>query len=171
MKKVSVSCSVVSSPMDCNPRGFSVHRILQARILEWVAILFSRGSSRPRDWTQVSCIAGRVVTVWAIKGREWKGAAGKARAGCCHPSGAVGGGCHSWLKEVSEEFPGSLLQWSVVKWLRLFSPNPVTNFWRPYFLLEELNRTSLTVGGSCPYLSLHRGWRNPQLPLSAFVLF
>ena len=46
-------------PMDCSPPSSSVHEILQARILEWVAISFSRGSSRPRDQTQVSHIAGR----------------------------------------------------------------------------------------------------------------
>ena len=58
---VSESCSVVSDslpPMDCSLPGSSVHRIFQARVLEWVAIPFSRGSSKPRDWTQVSCIAG-----------------------------------------------------------------------------------------------------------------
>ena len=53
--------------MDCSPPGFSVNRILQARILEWVAIPFSRGSSQPRDWTQVSCIASRFFTVWATR--------------------------------------------------------------------------------------------------------
>ena len=47
--------------MDCSPPGSSVHRILQARILEWVALSFSRGSSQPRDWTQVSCTAGRFL--------------------------------------------------------------------------------------------------------------
>ena len=46
------------NPMDHSPPGSSVHGISQARILEWVAILFSRGSSRPRDQTQVYCIAG-----------------------------------------------------------------------------------------------------------------
>ena len=45
--------------MACSPPGSSVHGILQARILEWVAIPFSRGSSPPRDWTRVSCIPGR----------------------------------------------------------------------------------------------------------------
>ena len=48
--------------MDCSPPGSSVHGILQARILEWVAISFSRGSSRPRDQTQVSYIAGGLFT-------------------------------------------------------------------------------------------------------------
>ena len=46
-------------PVDRSPPGSSVHGILQARILEWVAISFSRGSSQPRDGTQISRIAGR----------------------------------------------------------------------------------------------------------------
>ena len=52
--------------MDCSPLGSSVHGILQARILEWVAMPSSRGSSWPRDWTHVSCIsciAVRFVTI------------------------------------------------------------------------------------------------------------
>ena len=48
--------------MDCNPPGSSGHGILQARILEWVAISFSRGSSRPRDTAHISCLAGRFLT-------------------------------------------------------------------------------------------------------------
>ena len=54
-------------PLDCSPPGTSIHEILQARILHWVAISFSRGSSRPRDWTQVSGIAGRHFNFWATK--------------------------------------------------------------------------------------------------------
>ena len=46
----------------------TVHGILQTRILEWVAIHFSRGASQPRDWTQVSRIAGRFFTIWATRG-------------------------------------------------------------------------------------------------------
>ena len=53
--------------MDCSPPGSSVHEILQTRILEWVAIPFSRGSSQPRDWTLVSCIAGRFFIIWATR--------------------------------------------------------------------------------------------------------
>ena len=59
---VSIDCLNVS--MDCHSPGSSVHGILQARILEWVAIAVSRGSSWPRDQTQVSHIAGRFFTVW-----------------------------------------------------------------------------------------------------------
>ena len=63
--------SVVSNlcnPMDCSLPGFSVHGILQARILEWVAIPFSRESSLLRDWTWVSWFAGRFFTVWTPRG-------------------------------------------------------------------------------------------------------
>ena len=57
--EVAQSCPTLCDPVDCSPPGSSIHGILQARILEWVAISFSRGSFRPRDQTQVSCIAGR----------------------------------------------------------------------------------------------------------------
>ena len=56
-------CLTLRDPMDCSPPGSSVHGILQARILQWVAFPFSRASSRPRDQTQVSCIAGRFFTI------------------------------------------------------------------------------------------------------------
>ena len=56
---ITHSCLTLCDPMDCSLPGSSVYGILQARILEWVAISFFRGSSRPRDRTQVSCIAGR----------------------------------------------------------------------------------------------------------------
>ena len=55
--------------MDYRLPGSSVRGIFQARILEGVAILFSRGSSRPRDLIQVSCITDRFVTVWTTKGQ------------------------------------------------------------------------------------------------------
>ena len=56
-------------PMDCSPPGSSIHWILQARTLEWVAISSSRGSSWPKDWncvSGVSCIAGGFFTCWAM---------------------------------------------------------------------------------------------------------
>ena len=53
--------------MDCSPPGASLHGIPQARILKWVAIPLSRGSSSPRDWTQVSCIAGGLFMYWATR--------------------------------------------------------------------------------------------------------
>ena len=59
------SCLTLCNSVDCSPPGPSIHGILQARILEWVAISFSRGSSRPRDRTWVSHIAGRRFNLWA----------------------------------------------------------------------------------------------------------
>ena len=53
----------LSSPVDCSLPGSSVHGILQARILEWVAVPLSRESSQPRDQTQVSRIAGGIFTI------------------------------------------------------------------------------------------------------------
>ena len=61
------SCLTLCDPMDCSPPGSSIHRIFQARVLYWVAISFSRGSSRPRDWIRVSCIVGRCFTIWATR--------------------------------------------------------------------------------------------------------
>ena len=58
LSEVAQLCMALCDPMDCSPPGSSVHRILQARILELVAVPFSRGSSQPRNQTQVSCIAG-----------------------------------------------------------------------------------------------------------------
>ena len=59
------SCRTLCDPVEGSVPGSAVHGIFLARILEWVAISFSRGSSQPRDWTQVSCIADRCFTVWA----------------------------------------------------------------------------------------------------------
>ena len=66
--KVTQSC-----PTLCDPMDVTVHRILQAYILEWVAVPFSRGSSQPRDWMKVACITGKFFTVWiviSIKGEK-----------------------------------------------------------------------------------------------------
>ena len=60
---VAQSCLTLCDPTDCSLPGSSVHGILQARILEWVAIPFSRGSSQPRDQTQVASTAGGFFSV------------------------------------------------------------------------------------------------------------
>ena len=61
--RVAQPCLTLCNATDCSLSGSSVHGILQARILEWVVISFSRGSSQPRDQTQVSPIVGRYFTV------------------------------------------------------------------------------------------------------------
>ena len=67
VSEVAQSCLTLCHRMDYSLPGSSVHGILQARILKWVAISFSRGSSQPRDWIQVSCIVGRRFTIWATR--------------------------------------------------------------------------------------------------------
>ena len=64
---VTQSCLTLCDPMDCSLPGSSVHGILQATVLRWVTISFSRESSWPRDWTQVSHTADRFFIVWATR--------------------------------------------------------------------------------------------------------
>ena len=92
---VTQLCPDLCDSMGCSPSGSSVHRILQARILEWVAIPISRGSSWPRDWTQVSCIEGRLLTVWATRYINCiHFSAPKAEARCWHNMAYIR--CSSW---------------------------------------------------------------------------
>ena len=62
---IAQSCPTLCNPTDCSLPSFSVHGIIQARILEWIAIPFSRGTSQPRDQFLVSCLSGRFFTIRA----------------------------------------------------------------------------------------------------------
>ena len=66
--EVSQLCPALCGPMDCSLPCSPVRGIFQARVLEWAAISFSRGSSQPRDRTRVSRIVGRRFTIWATRG-------------------------------------------------------------------------------------------------------
>ena len=66
----SLSHLRLCNPMDCSLPDSSIHEIFQARVLEWVAISFSRRSYQPRDWTWVSHIAGRCFTLWTTR-KAW----------------------------------------------------------------------------------------------------
>ena len=68
---VAQSCPTLCDPMDCSPPGSSVHGLLQARILEWLAISSSRGTSLPRDWAHVSCIGRRDSLPLSHQGSPW----------------------------------------------------------------------------------------------------
>ena len=63
VKVLAQSCPALCEPMDCSSPVSSIHGVLQARIWEWIALSFSRGSSQPRDRTQVSLIAGRFFII------------------------------------------------------------------------------------------------------------
>ena len=88
------SCLILCDSMDCSPPGSWVHGIPQARILEWEAIPFSRGSSQHRDRTQVSCIAGKFFTTWDTREALPDGLAGKQST------------CNAGDPEVSASIPG-----------------------------------------------------------------
>ena len=75
--EVIQSCATLCDPMDCSLPGFSVHGIFPARVLEWVAISFSRGSSQPRNRTRVSRVAGRRFTLWPIQRKPLEYKAGQ----------------------------------------------------------------------------------------------
>ena len=64
---VAQLCLTPYNPMNNSLPGSSVNGILQARMLKWLASLFSKGSSQPRDWTPVPCIAGRFFTIWTTR--------------------------------------------------------------------------------------------------------
>ena len=66
-------------PTLCGSMDYTVHEILQGRILEWVAFPFPRGSSQSRDWTQVSLILGRFFTNWAV----WKAIGDRKKSVIC----------------------------------------------------------------------------------------
>ena len=107
------SCLTLSNPLDYSPPGSSVHGILQARIQEWVALPSSRGSSQPRDWTRVSCFAGRFFTVWVTREAESKSESEVAQS-CptlCDPMDCKSAGvdCHFLLQGIfptQESNPG-----------------------------------------------------------------
>ena len=73
---VTQLCLNFCDSIGCRLPDSSVHGILQARTLEWVAIPFSRGSFWPRDQTWVSCIAGRFFTIWATRNTSWNAVLG-----------------------------------------------------------------------------------------------
>ena len=107
------ACPTLCDPMDCSPPGSSVHGILQARTLEWVAMSFSRGSSQQRDGTWVSWGANRVFTIWATK-KSWVDALAIFQTKPLHthltacPMRSEQSGNHE--EEVHQSRPGSL-QW------------------------------------------------------------
>ena len=73
--KVTQSRLTLCDPMYCSLPGPSVHGNFQVRILKWIMVPFSRGSSQPRNWTQVSCIAGGFFIIWATREAQeyWSG--------------------------------------------------------------------------------------------------
>ena len=115
------TCPTLCDPMDGSPPGSSVYGALQARILEWVAIPFSRGSSPPRGRTQVRCSAGRFSTVWANRGSKshitfLKSSFSKIPLGWCLSLMSFPGGAFPGHTAFGKVCPGAslLFNWSRV---------------------------------------------------------
>ena len=126
----SLGCvGLFCDPMDCSLPGSSVHGILQARILEWVAIPFSRGSSWPRDWAKVCHLAGRFFTIWATREtihqfKPWKIACHRPQEGEVGDSSRLSHSCYfycgvSWSLWRSQSILIQPLSWSLRRWLQL----------------------------------------------------
>ena len=159
--------------MDCSPPGSSVHEILQATILEWVAVPFSRGPSQPRDRTQVSCIAGRFFPIWAT--REAQGTPEGAASfnllwflfqvsPCC----GRGWGCE-WLSRKACLRPGRPLSFPVSEpLLELFEKNDVTAPIQKDIgkLGTSVKKVALFPFCKIDILKLQNASQNPNLPES-----
>ena len=113
------ACSVpklfltLCNPMDCNPPGSSVHGILQARILDWVVVSSSRGSSWPRDGTWISCIDRRIFFFY--HGAIWEAQKRRNASGELPPLSTVSGFIHAVMCSYSSF---SSLLYSILLWNR-----------------------------------------------------
>ena len=126
--------------MDCSPPGSSVHEIFQTRILEWVAISFSKGSSRPRDRTQNSCTLGRFFTNWANSTFQ--------KPPCLHWNQAPPKGQKVLEKDIPCKFSSNAgtQPWASIYRLRKVTPNPQTcqNSWLDTSLHSREKKSSST---------------------------
>ena len=108
--------------MDCSLPGSPVHRILQARIMEWVAIPFSRGSSQPRDRTQVFCIADRFFTTWATREALLERAKSKTPTTTNASEKVEWRDCHTLRGGVHDDTPLRRTVWRTLTKLNVLSP-------------------------------------------------
>ena len=117
-------CLTVYDPMDCSLPGSSVHGIIPARILEWVAISFSKGSSQHRDWTRVSwgsCFGRWILNHWATQGSLWlEGAGCQMLAILTRPYSKWS--WVLWPEERRAQFPPSFMSFAI--WI----PEPLSPF-------------------------------------------
>ena len=122
MCSVTQSCPSLCDPMGCSPPGSSVQGIFQARILKWVAISFSKGSSQPRDWTHISFV-GRQILYWATwEAPYWNMSLANLNV---RPENFYGlKSCFktpfAFISRVTLEPDHSSVRWGLQQWLKLF---------------------------------------------------
>ena len=141
-----------SCPSLCDLKDYTVHGILQVRILECVAFPFSMGSSQPRDWTQVSCISGRFFTSWDSLPAEPQGN---------HKNTGVGS-----LSLLQQIFPTQELNWGLLlcRWI-LYQLSYHGSPWDSSSYLQEISqfKAELSIVTLLPYLPTFHP--NLSLPL------
>ena len=156
-QQVTQLCPTLCNPMDSFPPASPVHGILQARILEWVAIPFSRGSSQPKGQTQVSCMAGGFFTAWATREAPRPPPPATTLYKQEHPKasqGAPGAGaqCHDHSPQLREPIrqqrSQELLLIFAGRWVRIHSPPKLAAEIRPTWLPTSL-RLHTPSSGSC----------------------
>ena len=149
---VSQSSLTLSGSMDSSPPDSSVHGILQVRILEWVANPLSRGSPRPRDQTQVSCIAGRFFTVLTDQKPTVRKKVIELTFLCWHQFSSVAQSYLTLCDHIDCGPPGSsvhgILQVRILEWVAIV-------FSRESSLPRDPTQVSYTAGG-LPVWSLWR---------------
>ena len=157
--------------MDCCLLGSSIHNISQARILEWVAISFSRGSSQPRDRTQVSCIAGRCFTIWATReqkllSRVWLFVTPWTLSPWNSPGQNTGVGSHSLLQGLfptQGSFPGLLhCMWILYQLSHRSSPRILE--WVAYPFSSRSSRPRNWTRVSCIAGRFFTNWATREAP-------
>ena len=138
---VTQSCLTLCDPKNCSPSGPSVHGILQARILAWVASPFSRGSSWSRDWTCVSSIEAWFFIIWAIRKAQIY-----VHTHVCMPAQSLQS-CPTLCNFMDHGPPGSsvhgILQARTLEWVVIsFSSNKVWSEWREW---SDVAQSCLTL--------------------------
>ena len=143
---VTQSCPALCNPRVCNPPASSVHGLLQARILEWIAIAFSTVSSQPRGQTRVSCAASKFFTVWATREvQEYY-----SRVARLPPENLL----HPGIEPMSLMPPvlaGGLATWEAPGYKQFQALQTINSFLHSYllalYLKEQINRTFLISEG------------------------
>ena len=159
------SCPTLCDPVECSLPCSSVHGILQARILEWVAISFSRGSSRPRDSTWVSHIAGRRFNLWATREAPfllyrslliievyWNTEWSRAKTNRVLPRKCTGHNKHPLPTTQEKTLCMDITRWSTPKsdWLYSFQPKME----KLYTVSKNKNRSWLWLRPWTPYCQI-----------------
>ena len=154
--EVAQSCPTLCNPMDYSLQGSSVHGIFQARVLEWVAISSSRGSSRPRDWTWVSRIAGKQYRLSHQESNTYTISDNPLSSPCfsSFPKTVVSSSqCLSvssaWSNLLSSQYPSWLESW-VPHWKLLVIRDTISHF-SPWFC-SRISHWDLLAAGNVPRL-------------------